>query len=195
MVFSTQAGVVIMMTRALCLYSSLVAAILLSGCASYPSSIAISDPQHQPKFAELLASPEQNQGKTLVMGGQVVSISNANNSTLLEILQMPLWETGKPRTDRDLVGGRMRARVPYFLDPEVYAKGRLVSVRGVFSGLEDGTIGEHPYQYPTLDVTGIQLWPKDQDPEVVYLMNYGFWGPGPAPGSRIMINTQIPPRR
>ncbi|MCY0966672.1 Slp family lipoprotein [Parathalassolituus penaei] len=180
-----------MLAKALRLYSSLVVAALMVGCASYPKSIEVADPAQQPGFKEVQANPDQYKGQTLVWGGQIVSVTNKDQSTVLEILQMPLWDTGKPRTERDLVGGRIHAHVPYFLDPEVYASGRLVSVRGTFAGIEAGKIGEHEYSFPTLDVNGIELWPKSQDPEVVYFMDYGFWGPPPPPRSRIFISTPI----
>lgn len=183
-----------MLARALSLYSSLVAVALLAGCASYPASISVPEPEQQPGFKEVQANHTQYQGQTMVWGGQIVAVTNKDQSTLLEVLQMPLWDTGKPRTERDLVGGRFHAKVPYFIDPEVYAQGRLVSIRGTFSGIESGKIGDHEYNFPVLEVTGIELWPKQEDPEVVYFMDYGFWGP-PPPRSRIMISTPIVPRR
>lgn len=173
----------------------LTASLVLSGCASYPSSIAIDQPEQQPQFTEVMASPQQYQGKTLVWGGKIIETRNSNQNTIIEVLQMPLWDSGRPRTDRDYAGGRIHAVVPWFVDPEIYASGRLISVRGAFRGTEPGKIGDHNYDFPILDVTGMELWPKEQaQPQVIYFMDYGYFGPGPAPRSRLFLSTPIPPR-
>ncbi|WP_221798852.1 Slp family lipoprotein [Oceanobacter mangrovi] len=154
--------------------------LLLAGCASYPSSIEVANPKTLPTMQQLMNNPQQYQGQTVVLGGELVSTTNENNATELEILQIPLWNSGKPRAEKDNSSGRFRARLNYFVDPQIYQPGRLVSIRGVFTGIEEGSIGEHQYRFPMIQADGIELWPQEQPQTEVYLQaGWGVWGPSP----------------
>ena len=56
------------------------------------------------------------------------------------------------------------------LDPEVYAQGEYISVRGTVSGTESGKIDEFPYTYITLEGSGLYLWPEKKKADVHYVI-------------------------
>jgi len=151
---------------------------LLGGCASYPSSIAVTDPDALPTLATLLSDPASHKGETVVFGGQIISVSNDDNRTVLEILQQPLWDSGRPQNNRDASQGRFRAELDHFVDPEIYKKGRMVSIRGEFNGLITGKIGNHTYDFANIKANGIELWSEEPDTEVV-VIGVQQWGPAP----------------
>jgi outer membrane lipoprotein len=129
-----------------------------------------------PSLQQIQANPEQYQHQTVVLGGQIISVINGDQHTTLEILQRPLWDSGQPRSDSDRSDGRFRAEFDYFIDPETYQSGRLVTVRGQLTGMDEGHIGEHPYRFAHIQADGIELWRKTSAPEVRY---HFVWGVGP----------------
>ena len=100
-------------------------------------------------------------------GGTLLSMSNKNDQSCMEILGRPLDSSGRPqRTDRDL--GRFIACAPGFKDPEVYKTGRVVTVVGTLGGIEERKVGEFPYRYPKLTATNVYLWQDHSAPTVIY---------------------------
>ncbi|MFK4751960.1 Slp family lipoprotein [Oceanobacter antarcticus] len=152
---------------------------LLSGCASYPKSISVANPDSLPDLQQLQASPDQYQHQTVVLGGRIVSVINGAEHTTLEILHRPLWSSGQPHADNDQSGGRFRAELGYFVDPEIYQPGRLVTVRGQFTGMENGQIGDHAYRFALIKADGIELWRETVPTEVHYYTGWGTWGGWP----------------
>ncbi len=176
-----------------------VVSVLLASCASYPSSIAVNDPDQLPTLKQLLQSPQEHAGDTVVLGGQIIKVSNTEQHTVLEILQKPLWDSGHPRSDQDASNGRFRAELDYFVDPEIYKKGREVTVRGTFTGLQQGKIGSHEYQFAHINVSGIELWREQPETEVHYIFGYDRWGPSPFYRPRLRptssVNLVVPLKR
>ncbi|WP_430462802.1 Slp family lipoprotein [Thalassolituus sp. LLYu03] len=153
---------------------------LLSGCASYPKAIEVPAPEQLPAFTTVQRDTDQLTGQTVVLGGAIVSVTNKASHSVVEVLQLPLFASGRPRSDKDASAGRFRVAFNQFLDPEIYASGRLLSVRGKVAGAEEGTIGEHPYRFITVDGDGLYLWPKQSDDvQVHYYMGINSYYPYP----------------
>lgn len=162
------------------LIPALLLSALLGGCASLPDEVAVDDPGQLPAFADLQANPDQYKGQPVVLGGMVVSVTNSSDSSTLEVLQLPLYSSGRPKTGSDQTGGRFRAVFSGFLDPEVYANGRMVTVRGQVSGSEEDKIGDHPYTYLILQGDGHYLWREQPDEvQVRYYMGIQSYYPYP----------------
>lgn len=135
----------------------LAALLVLSGCASTVPAPLRDVPENAPQPGEVQADPQRFRGERVRWGGTVVAVTNMAERTVLEIVARPLDTQARPRdVDRSL--GRFLARVPGFLDPAVYARGREITVVGTVAGVQAGAIGEYPYRYPVVEVSARQLW-------------------------------------
>jgi len=154
----------------------LLAGLLATGCATVPEGIAPL-PEDPPDRAGILADPESARGATVVWGGVIVAIENTAEGTELEIVARELDRSARPR-DIDLSEGRFRVNIPQFLDPQVHAPGREVTVRGRIDGVEEDAIGEHPYRFVVVQAQSIHLWAR-RPPEAVHYdpWPYGYYGP------------------
>ena len=50
-----------------------------------------------------------------------------------------------------------------YLEPTVYAQGRLLSVMGSVSGSQHGQVGETSYSFPVISDSQLHLWPQYSD--------------------------------
>ncbi|HFB64337.1 MAG TPA: Slp family lipoprotein [Aeromonadales bacterium] len=151
--------------------------VLLSACANrYP------EPINQQVNADVTVKDIQNGLKVdnsfvIRWGGVIANINNHQKETWLEVVQLPLAGNGEPQKS-DTTDGRFLVKVDAFLDPAIYAKGRVFTVVGALSGVTKGKIGEHDYQYPVVNAEGYILWPERK--EVVYQTLYypiSYWDP------------------
>ena len=128
-------------------------------------------------FAEMVAGAGQFLGKTAILGGSVLDVVNLKDQTRLEALHVPLGVGQKPK-DKDLSEGRLIIEYPGFLDPEVYTKGRLVTVTGKLLGSSASEENDKPFPYLRLLVMNLHLWPieKPRPPDPYW---DPFWYPYP----------------
>lgn len=132
---------------------------LMTGCASTVPKPIRDAPVGAPSPGVVRADPDAYHDAAVRWGGTIVSVTNKAEFTELELVARPLDDSGRPRpVDRSL--GRFLARVPGFLDPAVYERGRLLTVVGVVSGVQERSVGEYPYRFPVVAVDGHHLWPK-----------------------------------
>lgn len=147
---------------------------LLFGCATVPETLE-PVPEEQPDWAQVRADPEAALGARVVWGGVIATIANRAEATHLEIVARPLGRNQRPQVDEPSPG-RFRAVYPHFLDPEVYARGREVTVRGTVAGVVEGLIDEYPYVFPEVEAEAVHLWPRPpREPQVIY--RDPFWDP------------------
>lgn len=152
----------------------------LTGCSSFPTAIAVPEPEQLPAFVSIQGDTGHYQGQTVVLGGAIVSVTNEANRSVVEVLQLPLYGSGRPHGDTDKSAGRFRVSFDQFLDPQVYSNGRMLTVRGTVSGSEEGSIGEYPYRFITLRGNGLYLWPDQADEvQVRYYMGINTYYPYP----------------
>lgn len=151
-----------------------VFAVMLTGCASRVPQLIRQVPKPNPTLADALASSDP-QNQPVRWGGAILAVVNHPNDTEIEILTRKLGRYGKP-VDSDETQGRFLARVDGFLDPAIYAQGRLLTVYGLIDSWENRNVGEKSYRYPLIKVQTHYLWPKE--PENVYPA-YDPYGYGP----------------
>lgn len=96
-------------------------------------------------------------GQRVRWGGRIAAVENRAKETLLDIVAQPLDSDGRPHSG-DTSLGRFLTRVDGFLDPAVYAKGRLVTVAGSVEGALTRPIGEYPYRYIAVKADTVKLW-------------------------------------
>lgn len=142
---------ILMVTAALFLLS------MLGGCASIPAPLAGDYPEFQPSQAT-----ERSVGARVRWGGQIVDTRPEADRTCIEILARDLDHEFRPMTG-DRHHGRFLACRDGFKDPEIFSRGRALTVVGRISGFSEGSIGEFTYRYPLLDADVIYLWADRPD--------------------------------
>ncbi len=111
-------------------------------------------------FAEVRQNPEKFKNKTIIIGGTIIdTINNEDGSTTLIVLNFPL-DDGEQPAKWENSQGRFMVNTPQFLDPQVYARDREVTVAGVVIGVETAPMGETKYRYVILNALQLYLWPQ-----------------------------------
>jgi len=114
----------------------------------------------------------ENQKNSLVLwGGVIISSTNLEDATQLEILSYPLNSSQKPDTtltprDRFLVINNN------YLETVDYAQGRLITVAGKVTGSRAGQVGKSTYVYPVVNADHLYLWPNNSSSEPQ--LHFGF---------------------
>jgi len=132
-------------------------ALCLSGCASHPRPQALYiDTRLSPQ--DVLAHPRATLGVRVRWGGMVIGDTVGPVHSTLIILAYPLNDHGRPRL-RQTPLGRFQATAPGYLDPILFARGRLITVVGTVAGTQTGFVGQARYLYPRLRILKTHLWP------------------------------------
>jgi len=142
-----------------CLFGAAILA--LSGCASQlPESIR-GDGSKLTTYTQVQAASVETIGEQVRWGGVIAEVRNGENASELEVVGFRTRSAGRPEVNDDSYG-RFRVIVNGFVDPEVYAKGRLITVLGTYTGIERGTIGEYNFDFPVVRASGMELWRETQ---------------------------------
>jgi outer membrane lipoprotein len=129
--------------------------------------------------------PGRYQGRTVILGGDIIAVENQKSSTVLTVLDRPLNFRDRPQ-DSDASEGRFLVKVSRYLEPFVFAPGRTVTVAGTVAGTETFPLGKTTYVYVVLEAKQVYLWPKERHYFPPYYdadspwYPYGydpFWGP------------------
>ncbi len=149
--------------------------LLFPGCAHVISEEVLEDVDPAVTFSRLRNDPPACEGRMVLLGGVVVSTTNQEDGSLLEVYQTALNSRGRP-IERDRSLGRFQAFSPEFLDSAIYCQGRSVTIAGIARGSRAGQLGQSSYDYPYVEIREIYLWPLE--PIRVYVPHYGpFWDP------------------
>ncbi len=147
---------------------------LFAACASVPKPLT-------GDFAPVTASSVTESGRNgdaVRWGGLVVEVEPEAERTCLQILSRPLSEIARPSArDRDQSEGRFLACRAGFYDPEVFTRGREVTITGRVVGSTERSVGEYRYVMPEVAADVIYLWPERPEYDRLYV-DYGF-GFGP----------------
>jgi outer membrane lipoprotein len=127
-------------------------------------------------LAELQAHPEQYEGRTVMLGGSVLSSKRLKDRTEIEILELPMTEGLLPAADRMRSRGRFLAVKTEFLDPATVRPGSLVTVVGKVMGTVEKALDETMYTYPVLEILNVTDWERVRPP-------YGYSAAAPYPYS------------
>lgn len=158
---------------------TLAAAVaVLGGCATIPQPL-------QGNYATVsTASARQGgAGDTPVRwGGEIIKTEPGPQQTCFFVLSRPLDKQARPRLGNSGENdGRFVACRDGFYDPEVFTRGRELTVTGALHGIVTKKVGDYDYAYPRVEADVVYLWPK----RPVYTSSPGyydpFWGPGFGP--------------
>lgn len=137
--------------------------VSLQSCAPAISQQLRDEAGTPPPFQDLIAHPQEYQGRIVILGGYILETQNEPRATVVTILQAPLDFENKPKS-RDLSQGRFLITTERFLDPEVYAKDRWITVGGRVAGVREQSVGGTTYRYPIIEAQELHLWPKEVYP-------------------------------
>lgn len=170
------------MTRSTYRLVAVAAALLLAGCATAVPDV-IRFPVAGPEFTAVKAAPAAKLGQRVRWGGIVAGVHNRAADTLIEVLETPLAENGRPSDDEGAIRGRFLARFPGFMDPATLEKGSPMTVVGTIEPPITRNIGEYPYTFPVVGAQHHYIWPqyKRPDREVYYILRDPwyprYWSP------------------
>lgn len=154
-------------------------ALLSTGCTRIPVQL-------DGEFAAVAPSgvAERDVGARVRWGGAVLETRPEEDFTCFEILSRQLGGSMRPTlSDRD--EGRFIACKPGFYDPEVFTKGREVTLTGEIVNMDTRKVGDYDYRYPVVDIDFISLWPKRPTRIRVYTPYYPYYWSHPAFGVRL----------
>lgn len=127
------------------------------------------------------------QGARVRWGGRIVETQPRERETCFFVLDEPLDSQARPARGEQS-HGRFVACKQGFYDPEVYAKGRDITVTGTVDGSESRKVGDYDYTYPRVNADVVHLWSRRPmyapAPYPYYDPFYSpfydpFWGFGP----------------
>ena len=144
---------------------TLLFVFLHTGCSLPPQNLRVDESTVLTTFSQVKDEPDNVQGTTARWGGVIAKVTNNIDNTMLEVVHFALNSSGRP-IQKDNTLGRFKVYYNGLLDPLIYKEGRSITALGQVSDLEQGTIGEHQYQYPVLNATAIHLWKKNEKVDV-----------------------------
>jgi outer membrane lipoprotein len=163
------------MKRTFSVLCFLIFAVLMTGCAVMSPQLRNEAVPAMP-FADLIRHSDVYKGKTVILGGYVASVENKGAESRIIALQTPLG-IGEEPGFKDQSEGRLILLYKGFIDPQVYAKDRRITVGGEVLG---GSVGDPNAEFPyiKLQVREIYLWPifRPAPPDPFW---YDDWYPYP----------------
>ena len=141
--------------------------LLASGCTPPFPKETLERVNRNITFRELRNDPNQHTGSWVMLGGMIVSAKNTKEGTLIEILQKPLDNEGRP-LQTDATDGRFLLLSASFLDTAVYHPGRLVTAVAEVAGKRELPLDDVMYQYPFCTVHELHLWGPSSGPRFMF---------------------------
>lgn len=143
--------------------------LIIQGCAPAISPSVKKDTNLGLNFKRVIKNPDLFKGEKILWGGKIVSTKYQKKGTLIEVIQIPLDYFDKPTYNTSSSKGRFLIQSPWFLDSEVYKKGKDLTVAGIIKGTRIKKIGEFQYPYPLIEPLEIKLWePLPEYPSYYY---------------------------
>jgi len=147
---------------------------MFTGCASYPVSKNLREQAKPLTIPQVASNPTAYKGTVVIWGGGVVQTVNHTNGADIYVLDMPLTRDGRP--DRSgISGGRFIAHSQGFVDPQVFKKGKLITVAGTVTGVQTEPLQKIQYTYPVIAIDELHLWHARP---AYYSGYWGWYGPG-----------------
>lgn len=134
----------------------------VSGCVGAPGippELDV-DADRSVTFADLLASSDAYKGRTLILGGQVLSATMLRDGTRIEVLHLPLDNMMAPVTQLTTSQGRFLAVSHKPFDPATIPAGTRITVAGEVADRVTLALDGSEYTYPLLKVKTVVVWPR-----------------------------------
>jgi outer membrane lipoprotein len=144
--------------------------LLIAACSPFSRAV-LQQVDDRLRFAEVQKNPDGFIGKKVLWGGVVIETTNTQTGTLIKVRQTELDFETRPK-DLDISHGRFLVRYNGFLDPDIYANDREITLFGEIAGKEDIPLGETRYTYPVVQAEALHLWEKRKP-----YPNYDYYDP------------------
>lgn len=156
--------------------------VLISVSCSVVSKNVRENAVSAPTFHELVNDVERYRNQLVILGGHVLDVQSQPDGSILNALQVPL-KTGDRPGSKDHSQGRLVIHTSKFLDPEVYTKGRKITVAGkIISSSADKPADKtgakqatSPLPHLKIETEELHLWPSYRTPRYRYPYNDPFW--------------------
>jgi outer membrane lipoprotein len=138
----------------------------LAACATVPAPL-------QGQFSTVTPRDAVSAGNAqgVRWGGEIIKVEPKADTTCFEILARELNASARP-VSRDPSSGRFIACHSGFYDPEVFRRGRDLTIVGHVTGTDHHKVGQFDYAYPRVAADAIYLWPKRS-----MYANYPYYDP------------------
>jgi len=156
----------------------------LVGCATVPPVYdPIQDANFQgPTLAVARAQPDAFLQTRVRWGGTIARVENRRDETWGWKSSSSLWRItdGLPAPTPARAASLPGSPVFWtrFLDPAIYAAGRSITIVGPLAGTAPGQVGDYRTTYLVVTVERHRLWPERHPPEVIYMPDPFWYGPG-----------------
>ena len=145
--------------------------LALSACTTIPEQIQGEFPEISPARVE----PGVFESRVR-WGGVILGARNEGDRTCFEVLSRDLDKYLRPRV-QDSTSGRYIGCKDGFHDPEVFSKGREVTMTGRILAIETRQLDEFDYRYPIVKVDNMVLWQKRRNVVVYRGFHDPFYDP------------------
>jgi len=109
-------------------------------------------------FEALKNDPDGYIDRTVILGGYIIETEITAEHSYIHVLQTPLDVSDLPG-DRDQSRGRFIVRSDQYLDPEIYAKDRVITAAGIVLGGRKVEVGTRTLLVPVISGEQIILHP------------------------------------
>lgn len=148
----------------------------LGGCAGVISQKLIEASEPQAAFSEIRRTPQNHLGRTVVLGGSIISVQQEGAETVVEVLQRPLGHHLQPEMG-DETEGRFLARINLAGKETQLEPKREITVAGKVTDEETRPLDRTTYTYPVIQVEEYHLWPQWKKPPPPRVnINFGVSG-------------------
>lgn len=144
---------------------SAVLIFFLFSCAPVLRQDLMSSGSTAVPMSRIKETPLLYAGKLFILGGLIIKTKSTAAGSLIEAVYIPVDSSGYLK-GKEYAQGRFLALYPKemgFLDPEIYRKGREITLAGEFVELRAGRIDEADYTYPVFEIKQIYLWKEEKD--------------------------------
>jgi outer membrane lipoprotein len=142
-----------------------ISSLLLVSCATpVLNKSYFLEGNRNPSFITIGLNPDQYKGRLFIFGGIIVQVRLNDAGSTIEAVEEPVDESGY-FLDRGRPEGLFQALLPKnesILDPELYTRGRRVTLAAEFVEMRIGEIEDAQYQYPFFLIRQIYLWPRER---------------------------------
>jgi outer membrane lipoprotein len=152
-----------------------LATLVLAACSTVPEGLRGEYPPITPQQTTV-----KHIGTSVRWGGVILDARPSQRQTCFEILSRELGSSARPRV-QDVTQGRFVACTGGFQDPEVFTRGREMTLTGRIQGIEQRKVGEFDYRLPRVAAEFVTMWPIRPD-VVQHDFNGPGWGPYWGPG-------------
>ncbi len=149
--------------------------IIFAGCTHAVSKESRDAVSAEVSVEDIFSNPESHKGKVIIIGGVIAGSANTKEGTYIEVVEKPLNQYGR-LSNADTSRGRFIVHHAGYLDPLIYAKGRIITVAGEVRGRRSGTVDSAEYQYPLITSRELHLFKEERESPVRFGIGIGIGG-------------------